>query len=106
MRSAAYAFNRGVETVALIPVRGGNGELEQLAARGEFTPPTLAQLEAALDHALPLAGERGVVTADLWDAERLVCCSACGPARLARLRRINLSGRSEPPIDCAACGSR
>ena len=103
VRSAGHAFDRGVETVALIPVRGGNGELERLATVGEFSPPTLAQLEAALDSALALAGTRGVVTADLWDAERLVHCSACGPARLARLERINLSGHSEPPVDCAAC---
>jgi hypothetical protein len=107
VRSAAHAFARGVETVAPIPVRGGRsegGELERLAARGEFTPPTLAQLEAALDGALELAGPGRVAAADLWDAGRLVRCPVCGPARLARLRRINLGGRSEAPVACADCG--
>ena len=106
VRSAAHAFECGVETVALIPVRGGNGELDRLAVRGEFTPPTLAQLEAALDGALARAGTRGVVTADLWDAGRLVQCPACGPARLARLERINLRGQSEPPVGCTTCDRR
>jgi radical SAM enzyme (TIGR01210 family) len=104
VRSAAHAFDRGVETVSLIPVRGGNGELERLTARGEFTPPTLGQLEAALEGALTGAGPGRVVTADLWDAGPLVRCPVCGPARLARLERINLGGRFEPRVDCAACG--
>jgi len=49
--------------IALIPVRGGNGEMERLAALGHFTPPTLAQLEAALDRCLGLPA---AVAADLW----------------------------------------
>jgi hypothetical protein len=45
-----------------------------------------------------------VVTADLWDIERLPACEACGPQRAARLARLNLSGVPEPRIGCDACG--
>jgi hypothetical protein len=102
--AARHAFAQGAERVALIPVRGGNGALEALAARGEWTPPRLADLEAALDAALVL--DMGIVEADLWDAERLVTCAACGERRLARLRRINRSGTSEPGVACGAYGDQ
>jgi hypothetical protein len=101
VRSAAWAFDRGADVVALIPVRGGNGELERLAASGEFTPPDVRDLEAALEGALRL--ERGVVVADLWDAERLAGCAACRPARIERLARMNETGRLEDPMRCGPC---
>ena len=47
-----------------------------------------------------------VVTADLWDAERIATCAECGRARVERLARINLTGRAEPRVECAACGER
>jgi len=99
--SAAFAFDAGVEHVALIPVRGGNGALEALAARGDFTPPSLAQLEDALGRCLELAG--GAVTADLWDLDRLADCPACFGRRRERLERLNLSGRNEPRVSCEHC---
>jgi radical SAM enzyme (TIGR01210 family) len=101
VRTVEHAVQRGASVVAIIPVRGGNGEMERLASIGEFTPPTLAGLEAALDQCLGL--ERTVVTADLWDAERLVTCGECGPARVERLRRISLTGSPEPRVACSAC---
>lgn len=51
-RSAAFACGEGASHVALIPVRGGNGEMEQLERRGDFVRPTLAQLEESLDRCL------------------------------------------------------
>jgi hypothetical protein len=101
VRSAEYAAARGATRIAIIPVRGGNGELEQLQALGHFVPPTLAQLETALEHCLGLASV--VVTADLWDVERLPACDACRGERVARLRRLNLTGALEPAIHCALC---
>lgn len=102
VRSAEYAAARGAAIVSIIPVRGGNGEMERLAALGHFTPPTLPELESALDHC---AGwETTVVNADLWDAERLPACEHCRDARLERLRRINETGRAEPPVHCGRCG--
>ena len=102
VRTAEYAAGRGAAAIALIPVRGGNGELERLAALGHFTPPTLVQLETALDACL---GGPAAVAADLWDIDRLSACADCRPRRVERLRRVNLSGRSEPAVTCPTCRS-
>jgi radical SAM enzyme (TIGR01210 family) len=104
VRSVAWAFEQGADVVALIPVRGGNGELERLAASGEFTPPTLRDLEAALEGALRLGD--GVVVADLWDAARLPGCPACRPSRIARLARMSRTGRLENAVCCDSCAAR
>ncbi len=101
-RSAAYAFERGAERVALIPVRSDNGFLETLWEAGDFTHPRLDQLEEALERCLDL---NGIVTADLWDARRFADCPHCADARLARLDRMNRSGRAEPRANCAICGN-
>ena len=102
IRTVEYAVARGASVVAIIPVRGGNGELEQLRSLGEFTPPSLSELEAALDGCLQFT--ECVVTADTWDVERFAACGACRASRTDRLRRINLSGCPEARVDCAECG--
>jgi uncharacterized Fe-S cluster-containing MiaB family protein len=104
VRTAEYAARRGATTIALIPVRGGDGEMERLEALGYFVPPKLSQLETALDRCLGLAPV--VVAADLWDIDRLPACVECRPRRIARLRRLNVTGGPEPPIVCRACGAR
>jgi hypothetical protein len=101
VRSVEYAARRGAALVSVIPVRGGNGELEQLARMGHFTPPTLAQLEATLDRCAGFAPT--VITADLWDLDRLPACPECRTARIDRLRHLNLSGAPVAPIRCSAC---
>jgi archaeosine synthase beta-subunit len=101
VRTVAYAVERGAAVVSIIPVRGGNGELERLQALGLFTPPTLAQLEEAVDRCLQFTST--VVTADLWDVERLTPCQSCASERIERLRQINLAGRAQQRIACAVC---
>lgn len=101
-QAAAFAFAHGAEHVALIPARAGNGAMDQLAERGDFTPPSLAQIEEAMERCLALGGD-GVVTVDLWDLERFAPCPACQQARLDRLARLNRSGRPEPALPCAHC---
>jgi radical SAM enzyme (TIGR01210 family) len=103
VRTVEYAAQRGASIVSIIPVRGGNGEMERLASLGQFAPPTLSQLEEALDRSLRFAGT--AVTADLWDIGRLHACGCCHDSRVDRLRRLNLSGRPEPRIACAECES-
>lgn len=103
VRTVEYAVRHGAALVSIIPVRGGNGEMERLAALGHFTPPTLAQLEAAVEHCLTCTN--AVVTADLWDADRLSACESCRSARIQRLRRMHSTGRPEAPTACAECGS-
>ncbi len=108
VRSAAHALAAGARHVALIPTRGGNGAMERLAEAGAFTPPTLADLEAALERALELpeaAGGGAVVTADLWDLDAFARCRRCLPARRERLRGMNLSGEAAPAVECAGCGA-
>ena len=103
VRTARYAAERGASRIAIIPVRGGNGEMERLQALGDFVPPTLAQLEAALDRCLTISS--AVVTADLWDVERLPGCEGCRLQRVARIRAMNLSigSRLPAPGSCPAC---
>ena len=101
VRTVEYAVERGASVVSIIPVRGGNGEMERLQGLGHFAPPTLSQLEAALDGCVQFT--RTVVTADLWDVERLPACEHCRSARIERLRRLNASGRSEQRIACSVC---
>ena len=103
IRTVEYAVAQGASVVAIIPVRGGNGELERLQSLGEFAPPSLSQLEAALDGCLQFT--ECVVTADTWDVERFASCGGCRGARADRLRRINLTGQPEARIDCAVCGA-
>jgi radical SAM enzyme (TIGR01210 family) len=103
VRSVEYAVARGASVVSIVPVRGGNGELERLAAAGQFTPPTLGALESALDRSLQFTS--AVVTADLWDVERLVACAACHGHRVARLQRMNITGIAVPAIVCASCAA-
>ncbi len=103
VRTVEYAVERGASVVSIIPVRGGNGEMERLQAFGQFAPPTLSQLEAALDECSQFT--RTVVTADLWDVERLGACEHCRSERIERLRRLNVTGRAEPRIACAICGA-
>lgn len=104
VRAVEYAIVCGASVVAIIPVRGGNGEMERLQALGHFTPPTLSQLEDALDACLAL--NSAVITADLWDIERLSTCETCRVARAERLARLNLTGRPEPRVTCGKCDAR
>jgi radical SAM enzyme (TIGR01210 family) len=103
VRTVEHAVRCGASVVSIIPVRGGNGEMERLAQLGAFARPTLPQLEAALDRCLDFSGT--VVTADLWDVALLPGCAACQARRIARLRRSNTTGNAEPPIACTECGA-
>ena len=103
VRTVEYAVSRGASVVSIIPVRGGNGEMERLQSLGHYTPPTLRHLEEALDRCSQFSNT--VVTADLWDVERLSACEECAPAHIERMRHFNLTGQMAPPTDCAVCQS-
>jgi radical SAM enzyme (TIGR01210 family) len=104
VRTVEYAVERGASVVSIIPVRGGNGELERLQGLGHFTPPTLSQLEESLD--LSLRFTNTVVTADLWGLDRLGSCEHCRAERVERLRRVNVSGGAESRVSCGVCGAK
>jgi archaeosine synthase beta-subunit len=101
LRSVEHAADRGAAVVAIIPVRGGNGELERLQSLGAFTPPTLQDVEDALDRCLDVRST--VVTVDLWDVKRLAACDVCRAARTDRLWRMNRTGDAEPRVVCYHC---
>ena len=100
VRSATYAAELGVERVSLIPLRAGNGALDELARRGELEPVRLAHIEEALERCLDGLAGRTIVEADLWDAERLDACEACHGARIARLAAANLEQAIGPRDPC------
>jgi hypothetical protein len=102
-RSVNFAFDCGAAVVTLIPTRPGNGALDTLAAHGEFVPPRLATLEAALAAGIALG--RGRVFADTWSLEAFADCPACFAARVDRLRRLNLTQQLVPAAKCARCGA-
>jgi radical SAM enzyme (TIGR01210 family) len=101
--SIDLSFASGASVVSLIPTRLGNGTLEELQRAGEFTPPALSDLERALGDFLEgeegRAGTRGMVLADLWNADALAAPACCAAARIERLRVMNTFQRnlSLPP---------
>ena len=97
-RSIDFAFDCGASVVSLIPARFGPKELATLAKTGDFAPPKLETLEAALDYGVGL--RRGRVFADLWDVEKLSNCPHCFPARRQRLERMNFHQTDEPSVAC------
>lgn len=101
-RSLEFAFDCGATAASLIPTRGGNGAMESLAKTGDFVPPRLAMLEAAVEYGVHL--QRGRVFSDLWDLRRAApSCVGCYPARIRRLAEMNLQQRVFDAIECAQC---
>ncbi len=103
VRSAREAFRMGARHVSLIPVRGGNGVMEELAGRGDWVAPRLEWLERAFEILLDEA--EGVVTVDTWDLETLSGCPSCAGARRERLAAMNRSGEVADRPTCAECAS-
>jgi radical SAM enzyme (TIGR01210 family) len=100
-RSIEFAFECGARVVSLIPARFGTEQLDKLAATGDFAPPHLDTVEAALDAGLAL--KRGRVLVDLWDLQAADSCPACFSVRRARLEEANLRQVVLPAAHCAFC---
>ena len=104
-RSLDFAFDCGATAVTLIPTRGGNGAMETLSQIGEFTPPSLATVEAAASYGLNLG--RGRVFVDLWEMHnRPSACQSCLKRRIDRLDRMNIFQQLVPSIECSHCGGK
>ena len=101
VRTVEFALEHDVGVVSVIPMRGGNGEMERLGELGLFEPPTLEMLEESMIRALGLSG--GVVLADLWDVEALAACPICRDERLSHLREMNRMGTVGAAVDCPSC---
>ena len=98
MHSIEYAFSLGIRCCSVVPTRAGNGILEQLQTNGQFAPPNLRSMETVLEQGVRLG--RGRVFMDLWDAEQFSKCDECGPARIERLRQMNLTQQVIPDVPC------
>lgn len=101
VRSLEFAFECGATAASLIPTRGGNGAMEELAAAGDFSPPALCTLEAAIEQGILL--KRGRVFADLWNSEMWPGCESCGARRVVRLQAMNIEQRVLDGVVCGVC---
>jgi radical SAM enzyme (TIGR01210 family) len=102
--SVDLSFRAGAETVSLIPMRPGNGVLEELQRTGDFTPPDLRDLERALEDFFKSEERKGrapgMLLADLWETGHLDAPRCCASARAERLRTMNLIQRNLPAPPC------
>jgi len=111
-RSVYHALSLGASCAVVIPVRPGNGILDELERQGLFARPTLAELEQVLigsldSQAAKPTGERSArVLADLWDIEGFFDCRRCSPLRAEALRHMNLTQRTVAAVDCHCQGPR
>lgn len=101
-RSIDYAFACGVDVCSVIPVRSGNGALDQLETEGYFRQPSIHSLEKVVEYGTGL--KKGLVFADLWDLEVFTRCENCFASRRDRLVQMNLDQEIPPGINCACSG--
>jgi radical SAM enzyme (TIGR01210 family) len=97
-RSIDFAFDAGAECCVIIPVRGGNGAMEHLAAKGLFSPPDIRSLEKVMEYGIEK--QAGRVFADTWDLKLFSMCDKCHTARTNRITGMNLSQQLLPGIIC------
>lgn len=97
-KSIDYAFDCGVDSCTVIPVRAGNGAMDELMKKGEFEMPDLASLEDVLEYGI--SQERGLVFADTWDLELFSNCKTCFPDRNERIHQMNLTQKTYTEINC------
>ena len=104
--SIDVSFRAGAEVVSLIPMRLGNGAMEEVLRQGHFVLPTLRDMETELEDFFEGeergASAAGFLLADLWDADILPAPACCSAARIERLRSMNLLQRNLPPPACAS----
>jgi radical SAM enzyme (TIGR01210 family) len=99
LESIEAAREWGARHVSVIPVRAGNGAMEQLQARGLFEPPLASSLETVLCQSVSKSPM--VITADLWDWGQLRgLCSRCNQPRMSRMQNVNLTQRADDAIAC------
>jgi archaeosine synthase beta-subunit len=98
-QSIDFAFNAGVECCIIIPVRSGNGAMDLLMERGDFTLPDIHSLETVLEYGIGL--KDGRVFADVWDLDVFSKCNECIGQRTSRLIEMNLSQQITLPVICS-----
>ncbi len=97
-KSIDYAFEVGIQCCTVIPVRAGNGAMDLLMKRGDFSLPMLSSLEKVLEYGIGLSSGR--VFADIWDLELFSDCKKCFDERQRRLMAMNLDQKKVDRIAC------
>lgn len=97
-RSIDFAFNAGVECCTIIPVRNGNGALDELMRLGYFSLPSIRSLEKVLEYGISLGAGR--VFADTWDLRIFAECNECFQERVDRITEMNLTQKIIPEVRC------
>lgn len=107
-KTVAYALERNVRHVSIIPVRAGNGWVDRLIHSGEYQLPTAAMVRRLFeglktcDWNIPTSS---VVEFDLWNWDNLNGgCTVCRPILKEHIAQCNrtqvLRPFSEIKIDC------
>lgn len=99
LKSVEFAFNSGCTACSVIPVRDGNGIMEELRSSGDYIPPTLSALESVFNESLKM--KKGRVFCDVWDLEKFSDCDVCFEDRKNRLEKMNLTQEVLPEIHCS-----
>ena len=102
-RSIEYAVDHGADVVSLIPLRGGNGVMDELAATGSWRTPTLSLVEQVIEDVFRGPGHEAVVQVDPWDLGQLAECSACDQSRRKRLVEMSRDGCWRERVACSEC---
>lgn len=97
-KSVDFAFRAGVECCAVIPVRAGNGAMEDLLQKKLFAPPRIHSLEEVVEYGLRLRAGR--MFSDVWNIEEFADCPQCLNQRKQRLVEMNLYQKTIPPVEC------
>ena len=97
-RSLDLAFDSGVSSCTVIPVRAGNGAMDLLAQQGKFEKPSLDSLEEVLEYGISLGA--GQVFADTWDLQLFSQCEQCLDARSRRIIEMNLHQKVLEKVSC------
>lgn len=97
-RSIDFAFGAGTECCTVIPVRSGNGAMDELLKKEHFHPPDIRSLESVLEYGIGL--NSGRVFADVWDLGLFSDCDKCLEKRTDRLIRMNMSQKISSRINC------
>jgi radical SAM enzyme (TIGR01210 family) len=87
-RSLDHAFNTGVRSCVIIPVRPGNGAIDRLEQEGFFSPPSIESLIKLMEYGLSL--KKGLVFADMWDIDRFIPENLPAEPVKNRLNHMNL----------------
>lgn len=99
-KTVAYALERNVRHVSVIPVRAGNGWIDNLIGEGQYQLPTVSLVKAFYDACheqdIPIPTSSihipaaSVVEFDLWDWDNLKGgCGLCRPKLKAHIEQCN-----------------